>query len=261
MLSAPYAASPVGAPDIRHEFRVPGILRVVNSDRRVRDASVNRFGWFYWVTKLVLTVPMTIYFRPTLEGVRFVPRRGGAIIASNHTSYLDWLLLPLVVRLRRLSFLAKGEYFTRPGAKGAAQRFFFSATGQVPVIRGGNRQGDAALQAAAGLIEAGRLLAVYPEGTRTLDGRLQRGKTGVVRMAGRTGAPVIPCAIVGAFDIAPKGARLPRPRKVLVRFGPPMPWSGQRFDIDDSVLLRKYTDDLMATIQELSGQEWADERD
>jgi 1-acyl-sn-glycerol-3-phosphate acyltransferase len=258
MLSARCAEGPVGAPDIRHEFVWTGILRVVNTDRRVRDASVNRVGWFYWVTKVALTLPLTVYFRPTVEDVRQVPRRGGAIIASNHTSYLDWLLLPLVVRLRRLSFLAKGEYFTRPGVKGAAQRFFFSATGQVPVIRGGNRKGDAALETAAGLVEAGRLLAVFPEGTRTLDGRLQRGKTGVVRMAGRTGAPVVPCAIVGAFDVAPKGARLPRPRKVWVRFAPAMPWSGQRFDIDDAVLLRKYTDDLMAAIQELSGQEWAD---
>ncbi|MGH3743321.1 MAG: lysophospholipid acyltransferase family protein [Mycobacteriales bacterium] len=233
----------------------------MHSDPRVAGARVNRVGWFYWVTKVALTPPMTVYFRPVIEGVRYVPRRGGAIIASNHTSYFDWLFLPLVVRWRRLSFLAKGEYFTRPGLAGAGQRFFFSATGQVPVVRGGAGRGDAALQTAADLIEDGRLLAIFPEGTRTLDGRLQRGKTGVVRMAGRTGAPVIPCGIVGAFDVAPKGARVPRPRKVRVRFGPAMPWSGQRFDIDDGVLLRKYTDDLMAVIQELSGQEWAEPTD
>lgn len=231
---------------------------MVTTDRRVREASVNRVGWFYWVTKIALTLPLTVFFRPAIEGIRQVPRRGGAIIAGNHTSYFDWLVLPLVVRMRRLSFLAKEEYFTRSGVRGAAQRFFFSATGQVPVVRGGNRQGDAALQTATALVEAGRLLAIFPEGTRSLDGRLQQGKTGVVRMAGRTGAPVIPCGIVGAFDIAPKGARLPRPRKVTVRFGPAMPWSGQRFDIDDATLLRTYTDELMAAIQALSGQERAD---
>ncbi|HEX7353362.1 MAG TPA: lysophospholipid acyltransferase family protein [Mycobacteriales bacterium] len=229
----------------------------MNSDARVERARVNRVGWFYWVMKVALTPVMTAYFRPTIEGARYVPARGGAILASNHTSYFDWLFLPLVVRWRRLSFLAKGEYFTRPGLSGLGQRFFFSATGQVPVVRGGGRRGDAALNTAAELIEEGRLLAIFPEGTRTLDGRLQPGKTGVVRMAGRTGAPVIPCGIVGAFEVAPKGARVPRPQKVTVRFGPPMSWSGQRFDIDDGVLLRKYTDDLMAAIQDLSGQEWA----
>lgn len=235
-----------------------GILAAVTSDGGTAAAPVNRVGWFYWVMKVALSAPMTVYFRPHIEGVRYVPRRGGAIVASNHASYLDWLFLPLVVRLRRLSFLAKEEYFTRRGPVGAAQRFFFGATGQVPVIRGGNRKGDAALVTAARLLDEGRLLAIFPEGTRSLDGRLQRGKTGVVRMAGRTGVPVIPCGIVGAFEVAPKGARVPRPVKVTVRFGPPMPWSGKRFDIDDRVLLRKYTDELMTAIQELSGQDVAD---
>ena len=220
---------------------------------------VVRSGWFYWVTKVVLTPLMTVYFRPEIEGVHHVPKRGGAIVASNHTSYFDWLFLPLVVRLRRLSFLAKHDYFPRPGFRGAAQRFFFSATGQVPVDRVGGDPSEPALQSAVRLLHDGRLLGIFPEGTRSTDGRLHRGKTGVVRMAGRTGCPVIPCGIDGAYKVAPKGAKLPRPVRVRVRFGPPMPWSGETFDTGDRVLLRKYTDELMTAIQELSGQQVADE--
>ena len=217
-------------------------------------APVVRSGWLYWVTKVVLTPIMTAYFRVTIDGVRHVPKRGGAIVASNHTSYFDWLFLPLVVRLRRLSFLAKSDYFVRPGIAGAFQRFFFSSTGQVPIDRLGGDSSEAALRTAVRLLHEGRLLGVFPEGTRSADGLLHQGKTGVVRMAGRTGAPIIPCGIDGAYEVAPKGARVPRPVHVTVRFGAPMPWSGERFDTDDRVLLRKYTDELMTAIQELSGQ-------
>lgn len=224
-------------------------------------APVVRSGWFYWVTKAVLTPVMKAYFRPTVEGVHHVPRRGGAIVSGNHTSYFDWLFLPLVIRLRRLSFLAKHDYFTRPGLRGAAQRFFFSATGQVPIDRTGGDASAAALQTATRLVSEGRLLGIFPEGTRSTDGLLHRGKSGVVRVAGRTGCPVIPVGIDGAYKVAPKGASFPRPVHVTVRFGPPMSWSGETFDTTDRVLLRKYTDDLMAAIQELSGQDVADDPD
>ena len=221
------------------------------------DVPVVRSGWFYWVTKVALTPLMTLYFRVTIDGVGHVPRRGAAIVASNHTSYFDWLFLPLVIRLRRLSFLAKRDYFTRPGVRGGLQRFFFSSTGQVPLDRVGGSSSEAALQTAERLLREGRLLGIFPEGTRSADGRLQRGKTGVIRMAGRTGAPIVPCGIAGAYEVAPKGVRLPRPVHVTVRFGEPMPWSGERFDTDDRVLLRKYADELMDAIQALSGQERA----
>jgi 1-acyl-sn-glycerol-3-phosphate acyltransferase len=230
-----------------------------SSTSAAEHVPVVRSGWFYWVTKVVLTPIMSVYFRVTVEGVSHVPKQGGAIVASNHTSYFDWLFLPLVIRLRRLSFLAKRDYFTRPGVRGALQRFFFSETGQVPLDRVGGSASEAALQTAERLLHEGRLLGIFPEGTRSTDGHLHRGKTGVVRMAGRTGAPIIPCGIDGAYKVAPKGAKVPRPVRVTVRFGAPMPWSGEVFDTDDAVLLRKYTDELMDAIQALSGQDRAED--
>src|SRR3954468_4262378 len=209
-------------------------------------------GYFYWVTKVVLTPILTIAFRPRIEGVRRVPRRGPAILACNHVSYLDWLFLPLVVRTRRISFLAKLEYFTRPGVKGAGQRYFFTATGQVPVDRSGTDASSAALRTAKRLLDEGRLVGIFPEGTRSRDGRLYRGRTGVARLAAETGVPVIPCATVGVFDIAPPGAKVPRPHKISVRFGEPMP----PIEKDPSAeRLREWTDELMARICALSGQE------
>jgi 1-acyl-sn-glycerol-3-phosphate acyltransferase len=207
------------------------------------------------VAKVILTPLLTVAFRPKIEGVRRVPRRGPAILACNHVSYLDWLFLPLVVRTRRISFLAKLEYFTRPGLKGGAQRYFFTATGQVPVDRSGTDAATAALRTAQTLLDDGRLVGIFPEGTRSRDGRLYRGRTGVARLAAETGVPVIPCATVGVFDIAPPGTRIPRFRRIAVRFGPPMTWPVDR--PATPAALRAWTDDLMAEIQRLSGQEHA----
>lgn len=218
----------------------------------VVEAPVLRSGYLYWVFKALLTPVMTVAFRPRVEGIRHVPRTGGALLACNHTSYLDWLLLPLVVRTRRISFLAKLEYFTRPGVRGRAQAYFFTATGQVPVDRAGASAAAGALLTATRLLREGRLVGVFPEGSRTRDGRLNRGRTGVARMAAATGAPVVPCATVGTFAVCPPGARVPRPRKVAVRFGPPMPPLG---DDPGAEELRVWTDELMARIQDLSGQE------
>ncbi|MGZ6804529.1 MAG: lysophospholipid acyltransferase family protein, partial [Nocardioidaceae bacterium] len=180
-----------------------------------------------------------------------VPRTGPALLACNHTSYLDWLFLPLVVRTRRISFLAKLEYFTGTGLRGRLQRYFFTATGQVPVDRRGADAASAALAKAAELLGEGRLIGMFPEGTRTRDGRLNRGRTGVARVASQTGAPVVPCAMVGVFDVAPPGVRVPRPRKVTVRFGAPMPRPSSSSPED----LRAWTDELMDRIAALSGQE------
>lgn len=221
------------------------------------EAPVLRSGYLYWVFKVILTPIMTVAFRPRIEGIRQVPRTGPALLACNHTSYLDWLLLPLVVRLRRISFLAKLEYFTRRGLKGRAQAYFFTATGQVPIDRAGADASTAALRTAARLLTEGRLVGVFPEGTRTRDGRLNRGRTGVARMAAQTGAPVIPCATVGTFHVAPPGARLPRPRKITVRFGEamgPVCVPGEEPTTDE---LRAWTDELMARICALSGQEYS----
>jgi 1-acyl-sn-glycerol-3-phosphate acyltransferase len=218
------------------------------------EAPVVRSGYLYWVMKVVLTPVLTVAFRPRIEGLANVPKRGPALLASNHTSYLDWLLLPLVVRTRRISFLAKLEYFTRRGLRGRLQAYFFSATGQVPVDRAGAHASQGALLTAARLLREGRLVGVFPEGTRTRDGRLNRGRTGIARMAAETGAPVIPCATVGTFAIAPPGARLPRPHKIGVRFGAPMPPVPEDPSAEQ---LRDWTDELMARIQVLSEQEYS----
>lgn len=213
---------------------------------------VSESGYLYWVMKVVLTPILVLAFRPKVEGLRTVPSRGPALLACNHTSYLDWLFLPLIVRTRRISFLAKLEYFTRRGVRGRLQRYFFSATGQVPVDRSGADAATAALRTATELLHQGRLVGVFPEGSRTRDGRLNRGRTGIARMAAATGAPVIPVAMIGVFEVAPPGTRLPRPRKVGVRFGDPMPAVSASASPEE---LRTWTDLLMTRIAELSGQE------
>ena len=221
---------------------------------QAEEAPIVRSGYLYWVFKVILTPIMTVAFRPTIEGIANVPKRGPALLACNHTSYLDWLFLPLVVRTRRISFLAKMEYFTRRGVRGRLQAYFFSATGQVPIDRAGAHASQGALLTATRLLREGRLVGVFPEGTRTRDGRLNRGRTGVARMAAETGATVVPCATVGTFDIAPPGTKVPRPHKITVRFGSPMP----PLEKDPSAeRLREWTDELMARICVLSEQEYS----
>lgn len=219
-------------------------------------APVDRSGYLYWVFKALLTLPMTLYFRPRIEGIEHVPERGAVILAGNHVSYLDWMFLPLVIRWRRISFLAKEEYFTERGLKGRWKRYFFTATGQVPVLRGGGSSGDAALNTGRRLLSEGRVLGIFPEGTRSRDGRLYRGRTGLVRLAAATGAPVIPCATIGVFELAPPGRRFPRPGRVTVRFAPAMDWPVEPGALPDREVLRARTDELMAVIQGLSGQEY-----
>lgn len=213
---------------------------------------VSESGYLYWVMKVVLTPILVLAFRPKVRGLRQVPRQGPALLACNHTSYLDWLFLPLIVKTRRISFLAKIEYFTRRGVKGRLQRYFFTATGQVPVDRAGADAATAALAKATELLGEGRLVGVFPEGSRTRDGRLNRGRTGVARMAAATGVPVIPVAMIGVYDVAPPGTRLPRPRKVGVRFGDPMRALSPQATPEQ---LRAWTDELMDVIAQLSGQE------
>jgi 1-acyl-sn-glycerol-3-phosphate acyltransferase len=220
------------------------------------QAPVVRSGYLYWVFKALRTLPMTLYFRVRIEGIEHVPKHGPVILACNHVSYLDWLFLPLVVRWRRISFLAKHEYFTEPGIRGRWKRYFFSATGQVPVIRSGASAGDAALNTASRLLAEGRVVGIFPEGTRTRDGRLYRGRTGLARIASTTGAPVVPCATVGVFELAPPGRRIPRPGRVTVRFAPPMAWPADEVPPSREVQ-RERTDELIGIIQSLSGQEYA----
>jgi 1-acyl-sn-glycerol-3-phosphate acyltransferase len=180
------------------------------------------------------------------------------ILASNHLSFADHFFGPLPLP-RRVTFLAKAEYFTGTGLKGLFSRMFFSGVGQVPIDRTGGRASDDALRAGLRVLGEGRSLGIYPEGTRSHDGRLYRGKTGVARLALESGAPVIPMAMVNTFELMPAGRRLPRLRpRPGVRFGPPLDLSRYQGRADDREVLRAVTDEIMAAIRELSGQEYVD---
>lgn len=212
---------------------------------------------FYWVVKGVLTPVLRLLFRPWVEGLENIPAEGPAIIVSNHLSFMDSLFLPLVVS-RRVTFLAKSDYFTGRGLKGWLQRMFFSGVGQVPLDRSGGDASAAALAAGTRVLAAGGLLGIYPEGTRSPDGRLYRGKTGVARLAIETGVPVIPCAMIGTFEVQPAGRLVPRPRRVGMRIGRPLDFSRYAGLSTDRFVLRSATDELMYELMLLSGQEYVD---
>src|SRR5258708_5665454 len=179
----------------------------------------------YWVVKAILGPLLAILFRPWSEGAENVPREGPAIIAGNHLSFSDHFFGPLPLP-RKVTFLAKSEYFTGRGLKGLLSRAFFNGVGGIPVDRTGGLASERALRTGLRVLSEGKLLGIYPEGTRTPDGRLYRGKTGVARLALESGAPVIPCAMVGTFEFQPPGKVRPRLRiRPGVRFGKPLDFS------------------------------------
>ncbi|MBM9461346.1 1-acyl-sn-glycerol-3-phosphate acyltransferase [Nocardioides sp. zg-536] len=213
---------------------------------------------FYWFLKFVALGPLLkVVFRPRAEGVEHVPTEGPAIIASNHLSYADWLFMPLVVP-RRVSFVAKAEYFTSPGLKGWLQKTFFSGTGNIPIDRSGANAAAGALLSAKRVLDDGELFGIYPEGTRSHDGRLYRGKTGIARLALETGVPVVPVAVVGTDVVAPPGKKFGRWTRPRVRFGEPMDFSRYAGMENDRFILRAVTDEIMYEIMKLSGQEYVD---
>lgn len=214
---------------------------------------------FYWVVKAILGPFLAIVFRPWAEGTENVPREGPAILASNHLSFSDHFFGPLPLP-RKVTFLAKAEYFTGRGLKGLISKAFFRGVGQIPVDRAGGQASERALRTGLRVLSEGRLLGIYPEGTRTPDGRLYRGKTGVARLALESGAPVIPCAMVGTFEFMPAGKLRPRLRiRPGVRFGKPLDFSRYAGLETDRFVLRAVTDEIMYTLMELSGQEYVDE--
>jgi len=210
---------------------------------------------FYWFMKVILSPFLYILFRPKVEGLEHVPEEGGAIFASNHLSFSDSIFLPLVVP-RRVTFLAKSDYFTGTGVKGRATAAFFKGAGQVPVDRSGASAAQAALDTGIRVINEGALLGIYPEGTRSPDGRLYRGKTGVARMAIATGAPVMPVAMINTDKIQPIGKKLPRIMQVGVRIGRPIDFSRYRGQTGNRFIERAMTDEIMYELQQLSGQEY-----
>ena len=195
-----------------------------------------------------------ILFRPKVKGLRNVPGTGPVIIASNHLSFSDSIFMPLVVP-RKVTFLAKSEYFTSPGPKGLLKKLTFIALGQVPVDRSGGRRSEAALITGLKVLAEGKCLGIYPEGTRSPDGRLYKGRTGIARLAIESGAPIIPVAMFNTEKIQPTGTVVPKVMRVEMIFGEPMYFEG---DSTDLLYLRVVTDKIMATIQSLSGQEYVD---
>ena len=214
---------------------------------------------FYWVVKAILAPFLALLFRPWAEGTENVPREGPAILASNHQSFADHFFGPLPLP-RKVTFLAKAEYFTGRGLKGLVSKAFFSGVGQIPVDRAGGQASERALATGLRVLAAGKLLGIYPEGTRTPDGRLYRGKTGVARLALESGAPVIPTAMMGTFELMPPGRLWPRLRiRPGVRFGKPLDFSRYAGLESDHLVLRAITDEIMYALMELSGQEYVDE--
>ena len=183
-----------------------------------------------------------------------MPGSGPVIIASNHLSFSDSIFMPLVVP-RKVTFLAKSEYFTSPGPKGLLKKLTFIALGQVPVDRSGGRRSEAALITGLKVLAEGKCLGIYPEGTRSPDGRLYKGRTGIARLAIESGAPIIPVAMFNTEKIQPTGTVIPKVMRVEMIFGEPMYFEG---DSTDLLHLRDVTDKIMKTIQELSGQEYVD---
>lgn len=212
----------------------------------------------YWWMKYVLLGPLIrVLTRPTIEGLEHVPMHGGAILASNHLAVADSFLLPLLVP-RRITFLAKREYFVQPGLLGLLKKTFFIGMGQVPVDRASASAAQAALDTAVRLLRDQKMLGIYPEGTRSPDGRLYKGKTGVARMALEADVPVIPVAMIGTDKVNPIGSRMWRPHHVHIRIGEPLDFSRYAGMAGDRFIERSMTDEIMYTLMELSEQTYVD---
>jgi 1-acyl-sn-glycerol-3-phosphate acyltransferase len=207
----------------------------------------------YWVIKIVVTPVLRICCRIRVEGNEHVPRSGPVILAANHRSFLDSIFIPLVIP-RRVTFVAKAEYFDDKRVA-----WFFRGVGQIPIRREGGSASERALEAATEVLEAGGVFGIYPEGTRTRDGKLHRGHTGVARLALRTGAPIIPVGIIGSDEVQPIDSKLPRLFKtVRIRFGEPIELGHYQGRHDDRLALRDVSDEVMFEIQQLSGYEYVD---
>ena len=213
----------------------------------------------YHVLKYTLAPLLRLIFRPWQRGKENVPTSGPAILASNHLSFSDHFFMPMHLVPRKVTFLAKAEYFTGRGLKGFLSRTFFTGVGQIPIDRSGGKASEGALRTGLRVLRAGHLLGIYPEGTRSPDGKLYRGKIGVAKMALEARVPVIPVAMVGTFEVQPTGQLLPnfsvRPG---VRFGAPLDFSRYYGMENDRLVLRAVTDEIMYAILELSDQEYVD---
>jgi 1-acyl-sn-glycerol-3-phosphate acyltransferase len=205
----------------------------------------------YWALKVVLTPLLRFFFRVRVEGIEQVPSKGPVILASNHVSFCDSIFLPLVLR-RRVTFVAKAEYFEDPKTA-----WFFRAVGQIPVKRGGGPASQRALESAREVLDGGQVFGIYPEGTRSPDGRLYKGHTGVARLALDTGAPVVAVAMIGTRQAQPIGQVMPNLfMPITIRFSRPLRFDRYAARVSEPRVLREITDEIMFELRELSGQEY-----
>jgi 1-acyl-sn-glycerol-3-phosphate acyltransferase len=207
--------------------------------------------------KVLLRIVMRVLFRPAVEGAENIPGTGPVIMAGNHVTFIDSMFLSLVVD-REVFFIGKDEYVTGKGLKGRAMAWFFRFAGMVPVDRDGGHGGVAALMTGKRILEEGRMFGIYPEGTRSPDGRLYRGRTGIARLTLMTGAPVVPFAMIGTERIQPTGSGMPRISRFAVRFGQPLEFARYEGMDRDRYVLRAVTDEVMSHVMRLSGQEYVD---
>lgn len=213
---------------------------------------------FYWLMKYVVIGPVVkAIFRPWIVGRRNIPAEGAAILASNHLSFVDSVFLPLMID-RPVSFLAKSDYFTGRGLKGWATRVFFKATGQIPIDRSGGRASEASLNTGLQVLGRGDLLGIYPEGTRSPDGKLYRGRTGIARMSLEAHVPVVPVVMVDTDTMMPIGHRVPRVVRVGVVVGDALDFSRFAGMEGDRYILRSITDEIMVALQRLGEQQYSD---
>ncbi|WP_413543654.1 lysophospholipid acyltransferase family protein [Citricoccus nitrophenolicus] len=213
---------------------------------------------FYWFAKTFVVAPVTnLLFRPWVKGLDNVPQEGAAILASNHLSVSDSIFMPAQLD-RQVHFLAKKEYFTGTGPKGWMTRKFFEATNQLPMDRAGGKASLASLHSGLDVLREGKLLGIYPEGTRSPDGRLHRGKLGVAKLALNARVPVVPTAMIGTDKVQPIGRTIPSIRRVGMIFGAPLDFSEYYDRAGDHLVERLVTDQIVEAIRRLSGQEYVD---
>ena len=212
---------------------------------------------FYRLLKAILGPILKIVYKPWIEGAENIPSEGPAILASNHLAVIDSFFLPLMIE-REVVFMGKADYFTGKGVKGKLVARFMRAVGTIPVDRRGGKKSQAALRTGLRRLDEGGLFGIYPEGTRSPDGRLYRGKTGVARMALESGAPVVPVAMIGTNVAQPIGTVIPRPHRVGIKVGPALDFSRYRGLENDRFVLRAITDEIMYSLMSLSGQEYVD---
>ena len=213
---------------------------------------------FYWLMKHWVIGPLiTTVFRPWVKGLENVPRTGPVIIVCNHLSFVDSIFLPLVID-RQMAFLAKSDYFTGRGLKGFVVRLFMESAGQLPIDRSGGKASEASLNAGLAVLAEGKVLAIYPEGTRSPDGRMFRGRTGVARMILEAHVPVIPAAVVDTEKVMPLGSKFPSVHRVGVVVGTPLDFSRFKGMEGDRFVLRSITDEIIYEMNKLSQQEYVD---